>query len=112
MREIRARHNPRTILFEPFDPDADTGVLATLPGVESMSRNGRMWEIGLSASSDPPEVIRTIAGAVAPARIELKRPSLEDVFVSIVAADAAPDDATRLRAAVRDDSGAGLEVRS
>lgn len=112
MTEIRARHNPQSLLFEPFDADADTGALAALPGVQHVSRDGPVWEIAMRPASDPPAVIRAVAEAVPPARIELKRPTLEDVFVNIVGADSAADEAARLRAAVRDDVAAGLEVRS
>jgi hypothetical protein len=65
----------------------------------------------MSESADRSSVIRAVAGAVAPSRIEVRRPSLEDAFISIVAAQGEQDEATQLRAAVRDDAEGGLEVR-
>jgi len=45
-------------------------------------------------------------GGVAPARIELRRPTLEDVFVAIVdgTTPVAGDERTRLRASLREGS--------
>jgi hypothetical protein len=43
--------------------------------------------------------------------VELRRPSLEDIFISIVSTESAGADDTKLRAAVRDDGGAGPERR-
>lgn len=112
MSEIRARHDPRSLLLEPLDPDADVSAIRTLPGVEGLRKEGRFWDVSMSDAADPVSVLRAVAGAVAPARIEVRRPTLEDVFVNIVAADGEQDEAARLRAAVRDEAEAGLEVRS
>jgi len=51
--------------------------------------------------------------AMTPSRIEVRRPSLEDIFVKIVAGEeaSATDDGARLRASLRDPKGA-VEVQS
>jgi ABC-2 type transport system ATP-binding protein len=104
MAGIRAQFDPRSILFEPMDPQADVGVLGAIPGVQTVRREGVAWEIALGEKADPAAVIRAIAAAVAPSRIELRRPTLEDVFLAIVEGTSrvAGDERTRLRAALRE----------
>ncbi len=102
---IRARFDPRSLIFEPLDPAADVAPLEAVAGVKKVRRDGAAWEIALAQGADAAAVIRSLAGAVAPARIELRRPTLEDVFVGIVEGGAlqAGDEGARLRASVRDD---------
>jgi ABC-2 type transport system ATP-binding protein len=99
---IRARYDPRSLLFEPLDPDADVGALAAVPGVEAVRKDGAAWEISLSPAADRASVIPQIAHAVPPARVELRRPTLEDVFIGIVSETAGGSDGDALRAAVRE----------
>jgi ABC-2 type transport system ATP-binding protein len=98
---IRARYDPRDVLFEPLDPAADVGPIARLEGVLRVRKDGSAWAITLAAGASPALVIQRIAAAVPPARVELRRPTLEDVFIDIVRAGSEGDDAT-LREAVRD----------
>jgi len=100
---IRAQFDPRSILFEPLDPSADLRPLESVAGVSAVGRDGGAWNISLKDRADPATVIRAIAAAVAPARIEVRRPTLEDVFVSIVQGAATTgDEHTRLRASLRE----------
>jgi ABC-2 type transport system ATP-binding protein len=105
---IRRQYDPRTILFDPLRADADLAPLRALPQVEAVEPGDRGWEILLVDGADPAEAIRRIAAAVPPARIELSRPRLEDIFVSIVSerADGAGS-AGALRAGLRDGQVAG-----
>jgi ABC-2 type transport system ATP-binding protein len=109
---IRARFDPRSLLFEPFDPTADVQVLATVPGVSRLIRDSGSWELVLSAGADPAAVIGAVAARLTPARIEVRRPTLEDVFVNIVSGEAGDSEAAALRAAVRDPTEAKGQVRS
>ena len=106
MSGIRARFDPRSILFEPMDPDADLRPLESVAGVQGIKRDGPSWILSLAERTDPAAVIRDAAVAVAPARIEVRRPTLEDVFVAIVegAAAAEGNGHARLRASLRDSS--------
>ena len=88
---IRRRYDPRTILFEPLDPSADLMPLRILPEVERIEpagagRSGGPACVGIRLidGSDPGAAIRRITAAVTPARIELARPRLEDIFIGIV----------------------------
>ncbi len=112
LANIRARFDPRSLLFDPMDPSANLDVLSSLAGVRSVRRDGGSWELALAPSADRAQVIRDVVSAVPPARIELKRPSLEDVFINIVTTDSEAAEAAALRAAVRDPAQAGGEVRS
>ena len=92
--EIGGRHDVRTIVVEPFDAHADTSVLSRIAGVESRRAKSGVVELDLASGTDPALVIREIAANLRVARIEIKRPRLEDVFVRLVAGD--PDDAATL----------------
>ena len=84
LSSIRRRHDPRALMFEPFDRDADVAVLQRLDGVSSVSRDGVAYRIDMRDGSDPVSVMRTVAQTIPPARIELHRPSLEDIFIGLV----------------------------
>jgi ABC-2 type transport system ATP-binding protein len=107
---IRTRFNPRALLFEPLDPDADVARLGAVPGVQSLRKDGASWNVGLSADANIAAVIQGVTAAVVPARVELRRPTLEDVFVSIITEGAEGDEAAVLRAAVREESAREMEA--
>ena len=109
---IRARYEARNLWFEPLDPAADVGALARLDGVERVRKDGSSWDISLAPAARPAAVIQRVAAAIPPARVELRRPSLEDVFIGIVRAGTAEGDDATLRAAVRDDGDGRREPRS
>ena len=108
---IRARYDPRNLLFEPLDPGADVASLAGLPGVGRVRKDGMVWDIALAPGASPAAVIPQVAAAIPPARVELRRPSLEDVFITIVREASAEGDDAALRAAVRDDGETRKELR-
>jgi ABC-2 type transport system ATP-binding protein len=86
---IRQQFDPRAIQFEPLDPEADVSPLRSLPGVVSIERIENGYEIRLAEGTDPATAMRSITAALAPARVELSRPRLEDVFIRIVSGGAA-----------------------
>ena len=81
---IRRRHDPRALVFEPFERGADTAVFAGIDGVEKVVREGDTYRLDLRDDAEPVRVMRAVAAAVPPARLELHRPSLEDIFVGLV----------------------------
>jgi ABC-2 type transport system ATP-binding protein len=95
---IQRRYDPRTILFEPLDASADVEALRALASVERVARAERGWAISVPESTAPAEAIREIVAALAPARIELARPRLEDIFIEIVSGGRSAD-AETLRSA-------------
>jgi ABC-2 type transport system ATP-binding protein len=101
MLGLRRQFDTRTIHFEPLDANADPSPLQAVPGVERLDRHEDSFTITLSDGVDPAGAIGRLAMAVAPARVELARLRLEDVFISIVAEGATGGDAARaLRASL------------
>jgi len=82
---IRRRYDPRTIRFEPLDANADVTALQALPFVERIERAEPGYSIRVTDGTPPADAIRRIVDVLAPARIELARPRLEDIFIDIVA---------------------------
>jgi ABC-type uncharacterized transport system ATPase subunit len=84
--DIQRRYDPRVIEFDPLDPQADLSPLRSIPEVEDLERTDHGCRVVLREGSSAPSVIPRLAIAVPPARIEIARPTLEDVFVKLVAA--------------------------
>ena len=64
------------------------GEFSTLPGViETQHRNGT-WELTLEADTDPQVFLRTLASRkdIEIEKFEIARPSLEDIFITVVKA--------------------------
>jgi len=105
LANIRRQHDPRTILFEPMDQHADLSPLHAVSGVKHVApaEQGPAREITIHEHADPAAVMRDLTAALPPMRIELRRPSLEDIFIEIVAGEDEVTDPVvreRLRAAV------------
>jgi ABC-2 type transport system ATP-binding protein len=81
---IRRRHDPRSLIFEPFDREANADPLERLDGVAHVTRDGAAYRIDLRDGADPVRVMRLVADAIPPARLEVHRPSLEDIFIGLV----------------------------
>jgi ABC-2 type transport system ATP-binding protein len=86
---LRRQYDVRQILLEPLDADANLLTLQSVPGVENVKLNDQGCEIRLAQGTDPGGAMRAIAAVVAPARIELARIRLEDVFIRLVSASGA-----------------------
>jgi ABC-2 type transport system ATP-binding protein len=85
VRTILRPLDSSVLTFEPVDARFDIAAVRALPEVESCIAAGGHYEIALRDGVNTAAAMRAVL-AVAPAtRIELKRRSLEDVFVSIVA---------------------------
>jgi ABC-2 type transport system ATP-binding protein len=109
MSGLRRQYDVRTIRLEPLETTADLMVLKSVPGVERVQLTDEGCEIGLAARTEPANAIRNIAAAVAPARIELARIRLEDVFIRIVGGSADSEESRRvLRTHLQGLSGAGV----
>lgn len=105
---IRKRFDPRTVLVEPLDADADPEAMGRLRGVEAVERDGGIYHLSLGPASDAAGIMREAVSAFAVARIEIARPTLEDVFVEIVTRQAGVDAevAHRIRASLREEPAA------
>jgi ABC-2 type transport system ATP-binding protein len=100
---IRSHYDPRTIEFDPLDEKADLAPIALLPGVERVEKHDSGCKILFVEGSDPAEAMRRIIDAATPARLELSRPRLEDVFIRLVSTTAdTAEDRLKLRAGLAD----------
>jgi ABC-2 type transport system ATP-binding protein len=88
---LRRQYDTRRILLEPLDSGANLLALQTIAGVENVKLIDEGCELRLAAGTDPATAIRAIATLVAPARIELARIRLEDVFIRLVSETGAAD---------------------
>jgi ABC-2 type transport system ATP-binding protein len=77
---IKRQFVPRTVIFEPLDTPFDSRALAALPDVESIEHTNHTFKIQLKPDSDARKAIPAIAAIAPPARIELSRIRLEDIF--------------------------------
>jgi ABC-2 type transport system ATP-binding protein len=94
MAGLRRQFDHRTIHFEPLEANVQPSRLEAVPGVERVETRDGMYSITLLPGIDPALAMARLASAVAPARIELARLRLEDVFVGIVTGGARSDDGT------------------
>jgi ABC-2 type transport system ATP-binding protein len=87
MPEIRARFDPRTVHAEPVSGgDGCVRALAGIPGVERAAwipaRHGA--ELTVARGADPQAVMRAAMDAMPMRAVELRRTTLDDVFVELV----------------------------
>jgi ABC-2 type transport system ATP-binding protein len=88
--EIRRRFDPRTLLAEPAgDPEQARSALSALPGVASCawSEGDRALQVRLSADQDAQEAMARLLSTVSMRRVEVRRTTLDEVFVRLVGGD-------------------------
>ena len=93
VRSILRPHDSRALTFEPLDAHIDVSAVRALPEVERCIVADGRYEVALREGVDAAAAMGRVLGVVPAARIELKRRSLEDVFVSIVAGSQSSSDA-------------------
>jgi ABC-type uncharacterized transport system ATPase subunit len=93
MSSLKRRFDPTRVLFEPMDAKADVSVLRSVPGVVSLNAHEGDVELKLAAGTDPAAVIREVAARLVPARIEIARIRLEDVFVGFARGEGSESEA-------------------
>lgn len=98
LASIRSRYDPRIIEFDPLNPGEDLGPVAHLPGVERVEPGEAGYKIHLVQGTAPADAMRRIMEISTPARLELSRPRLEDIFIELVStAEYSPEDRKQLR---------------
>jgi ABC-2 type transport system ATP-binding protein len=96
---IRSQYDPRIIELDPLDPNANISAVAHLPGIERIDRADSGYKVLLVEGADPAEAMRQILSCTTPARLELSRPRLEDIFIRLVSTSAdSAEDRQKLRA--------------
>jgi ABC-type uncharacterized transport system ATPase subunit len=87
MPEIHTRFDPRTVLVEPSSHNAaEAARLAALPGVERAQwiADRHMAELSVAREADPQAVMRAAIGMMPVRTVELRKTTLDDVFVELV----------------------------
>lgn len=111
VQAIRSRHAPKGVWFEPYEHAREgeaVEAVKRVAGISAVRRVDGKLEALMGEGVMPSEAVRLVAAAAAMASVDLHRPGLEDIFINIVTEDAASaDERARLRAALRDASGAG-----
>jgi ABC-2 type transport system ATP-binding protein len=79
-----SQYDPRTIEFDPIDPHTDASPIENLPGVERVERSDSGYKVLLLEGTNPAETMHKILDIAKPARLELSRPRLEDIFLKLV----------------------------
>ncbi|HXV77844.1 MAG TPA: DUF4162 domain-containing protein, partial [Candidatus Polarisedimenticolaceae bacterium] len=108
---IRKRFDRKTILLEPLDGPVDADRLRAIDGVAHVLHADGAYEVALTDDTDPARAMSRLIAAVPVARIELNRPTLEEVFIRIVTEGRAADDEElhRLRASVTAGAAIGVD---
>jgi len=102
LEDIYARAEARTLVVEPVAVPADYTRVQGVREAHRAERNGH-YELHLEDNADPSDVMRRVVAGAPVRRIELKRPTLEDIFIEVVKGKgAAPRSEDELRAALRD----------
>lgn len=91
MAEVWRRHDPRTIAVETLDPETarDDRLWAGFAGVHSVRAAAAGVELHLDEGADVGGVMEAAARRAPLRRIELKRASLDEIFIGLVGGDAA-----------------------
>jgi len=89
LEEIWRTYDPKMVVVEPIDAADVSKPWGSLPGVKEMDETDGIIDLRLNEDADVGELMRQAASLARVRRIELKRPSLEDVFIELVGGDAA-----------------------
>jgi len=84
MENIRARFDPRTILLRTRGGERHAFDPHDVAGVRKVEKRKGDLEVYLDEDSDPIETMRTMMNMADLEKIELRQPTLEDVFVRLV----------------------------
>lgn len=92
IEDVWRTHDPRSVVIESMDgTELDSGVIGAIEGVRDSVSLPRGTEVRLADHADPSRVMSELSGRFRLRRVELKRPSLDDIFISLVGADATPE---------------------
>lgn len=94
---VRAKFDPRTLIVEPASENGRAIVEGT-PGIKSVLASGSGFEANLDEGVDPQATMKSLLERTPCRRVELRRATLEDIFLSLVSTDDSEDS---LRAALR-----------
>lgn len=96
LEEIRERFDPRTILAEPFDNEP---LSDQIPGVRSARKlpHSTAYELKIDEAANPQAIMQHVLSARPMRSVELRRLSLDEVFIQVVQQDVGYDAAELAR---------------
>ncbi len=95
---IRKRFDPRALLVEPIEGTSRSHDVALVDGVAHVTAIDGALEVVLDQGVDPQRAMRSLLDSMPMNRVEIKRPTLEDIFIEIVSGGKRGADAEQLRA--------------
>ena len=98
LEDIRKRFDPRALHVDPIGGTERSHDVAIVPGVAHVSPIDGSLEVVLDEGVDPQQAMKALLDAMPMNRVEIKRPTLEDVFIEIVTGGKRGADAEQLRA--------------
>lgn len=113
MADLRRNYDPRTVIVEPMDDEGpvDDRALLSTPGVAGVHPVKGGVELKLAPGADPSAVMAA-AARLRPRRVELKRVSVEEIFIELVErSGGGGEEIEQIRAALRAaraEAGAGV----
>ena len=96
LAEIRRTFDPRTIVAEPADGSLSIEAIDGIVSAKPLGEEGAI-EITIEEGVDPQAIMRAVLDRQPVRSIELRRPTLEDVFVQLVMKDEGAAAAARAR---------------
>ncbi len=96
--DIRTRFDPRSLHIDPVGGLGMSDEIAKVAGVARVSAVENALEVILEKGIEPQDAMKTLLAAYPMNRIEIKKPTLEDVFIEIVTDGVRGLDAEQLRA--------------
>ncbi|MDF1809835.1 MAG: ATP-binding cassette domain-containing protein [Phycisphaerales bacterium] len=96
--DIRTRFDPRAIHIDPIGGEIAANIISQLPCVSHLHPVESAIEVILNEGFDTQDAMSAILQAQPLNRIEIKKPTLEDVFIEIVTGGEKSEDAQELRA--------------
>ena len=86
LSEIREQFDPRTIVTEPMNGPLDLSAIDDVVDIRPMPGRADL-ELTIAENAEPRSVMQQILATQDVRSVELRRPTLEDVFVELVSAD-------------------------
>jgi len=110
--DIRKRFDPRALHVDPIGGVGRSHDVSVVPGVAHVTPIDGSLEVVLDEGIDPQQAMKSLLDAMPMNRVEIKRPTLEDVFIEIVTSGKRGEDAEQLRAELLADNQDAEEVES
>lgn len=101
MTQLRRDFDPRTILVEPMEGETvSRHELSGVAGIVETIEVGSVFELKLANLADSAKALAEICTKYRVRRIELKRPSVEEIFIDIVSSNSSAEELVQLRSSL------------